>query len=85
MPAPTDVEGSRFFACGYGYGWDVCDQENLPPEVGHTGELSTFHAWHRRFPEDEMVLVFFTNGNDSDGNGNWGFDFADELTEAYFE
>lgn len=85
VPAPTGPEGSRFFDCGYGYGWDICDQEGLPPEVGHTGELSTFHAWYRRFPEEGMALLVLTNGSDSTGNVFWGYDLADQLAETYFD
>lgn len=70
--------------CGYGYGWDVCDQEGLPPEVSHSGEYSTFHAWFRRFPEEQVAVLVFTNGSNASGNVFWGFALAESLAQAYF-
>ena len=86
VPAPTgdEKEPPNYAACGYGYGWDVCDQAGLPPEVGHSGEYSTFHAWFRRFPEEQVAVLVFTNGSNSSGNVFWGFALAESLAQAYF-
>ena len=86
VSAPTGEEQDppNYAACGYGYGWDICDQEGLPPEVSHTGEYSTFHSWYRRFPDDGLSVLVLTNGSNSSGNVFWGYVLADELAKAYF-
>ena len=62
----------------YGYGWFIEEGENVPKKVYHTGSNGGFRAYAGRFPEKEILYLFFSNKSDIDVN-----DVARELDTIF--
>jgi len=52
----------------YGYGWFIEEGEGVPTKVYHTGSNGGFRAYAGRFPEQNILYLFFSNKSDVDVN-----------------
>lgn len=50
----------------YGYGWFIEDRPDYPTKIYHTGDNGGFHIYAARYPQQEILYLFFSNRNDRD-------------------
>ena len=51
---------------GYGYGWFIEEKPGFPKKVYHTGSNGGFRTFAGRFPEQQLLLVFFSTRDDKE-------------------
>ncbi|NDW12607.1 class A beta-lactamase-related serine hydrolase [Bacteroides sp. 214] len=50
----------------YGYGWFIEEKPGMPKKVYHTGDNGGFQIYAGRFPEKNLLYLFFANRSDRD-------------------
>jgi CubicO group peptidase (beta-lactamase class C family) len=48
----------------YGYGWFIEEKPGFPVKIYHTGDNGGFQIFAGRYPEKEILYLFFSNRND---------------------
>jgi CubicO group peptidase (beta-lactamase class C family) len=73
---------SYFFGldCSYGYGWTICDFENEPVNISHTGWIWGFLTAISRAPTKDVAVIMLSNGNFLD---DWVFYLTNDLYRFY--
>lgn len=60
-----DEEG----ALGYGFGWDIFDDEKCGKIVAHSGGWPGYQTWYERFLDEDRVLIYLCSRDSLDGRG----------------
>jgi len=50
----------------YGYGWFIEEKPGFPTKIYHTGDNGGFQIYAGRYPEKNILYLFFSNRNDRD-------------------
>lgn len=64
----------------YGYGWFIEEKPGVSVKVYHTGDNGGFKIYAGRFPEKELLYLFFSNRNDRERQAT-----AEKMDEIFTE
>jgi len=54
----------------YGYGWFIEERADYPVKVYHTGDNGGFQIYAARYPEQQILVLIFSNRNDKNREEN---------------
>lgn len=54
----------------YGYGWFIEERDDYPVKVYHTGDNGGFQIYAARYPEQQILVLIFSNRNDRNREEN---------------
>lgn len=54
----------------YGYGWFIEERVDYPVKIYHTGDNGGFQIYAARYPEQKILILFFSNRNDRNREEN---------------